>query len=271
MGGIWHMMPITYGLMWLGSLALAGVPFFAGYYSKDIILESAFVSESAAGQMAFWFGITAAFLTAFYSGRLLFMTFHNEPRASKEVMKHVHESPPIMLAPLAYLALGSLFAGALGYYMFGMVSGDSRFWQGTLASHETIHLAHHVPMWVKWLPIVMGAGGLALSWNLYMRRKGVPAKLAAKFPKLYQFLLNKWYIDELYDAMFVKPALYLGNYFWRVWDTKIIDGLGPNGAAFVSQLIARRVSRLQTGYVYHYAFAMLIGLLGFISWVVLRV
>lgn len=271
MGGIWRKMPITYGLMWLGSLALAGVPFFAGYYSKDMILESAFVSETTGGQLAFWFGIAAAFLTAFYSGRLIFMTFHGEPRASKEVMKHAHESPASMLAPLTYLALGSLFAGALGAISFGMISGDTRFWQATIASHETIHLAHHVPTWVKILPIAMGAGGLLLSWNLYMRRKDVPAKLAAKYPKLYQFLLNKWYIDELYDAVFVKPALSLGRYFWRVWDTKIIDGMGPNGAAFVSALFAKRVSALQTGYVYHYAFVMLLGVLGFISWVVFGV
>jgi NADH-quinone oxidoreductase subunit L len=268
MGGIWRKMPITYGLMWLGSLALAGVPFFAGYYSKDMILESAFVSETMAGHIAFWLGIAAAFLTAFYSGRLLFMTFHGDARASKEVMKHVHESPKSMLAPLAWLAFGSIFAGAIGVYVFGMVSGDDRFWQATLASHETIHLAHSVPTWVKLLPMAMGATGLALSWNLYMRRRDVPKQLAEKYPRLYQFLLNKWYIDELYDVMFVKPAIKIGHFFWQTIDTKIIDGLGPNGTALLSYIAAKRTSKLQSGYIYHYAFVMLAGLLFFISWVV---
>lgn len=270
MGGIWKKMPVTYAYMWIGSLALAGLPFFAGYYSKDLILESAFMSGHWTGSFAFILGIIAAFLTAFYSGRLLWMTFHGKPRASKEVMSHVHESPRIMLMPLLVLAFGSLFAGALGYYVFGMASGDSRFWQASLASHEIIALAHHVPGWVKIAPIVIASLGLLLSWNLYMRRTDVPGKLAASWPRLYRFLLHKWYIDELYDRLFVNPAKKLGMTLWTFWDMRIIDGLGPNGAAYVSQFMSRKVSRLQTGYLTHYAFAMLVGLLAFISWVVWR-
>lgn len=269
MGGLWRKMPYTYAFMWIGSLALAGVPFFAGYYSKDMILEAAFVAGDF-GVIAFWFGIVAAFLTAFYSGRLLFMTFHNENRSSKEVQSHIHESPKVMLAPLWWLVAGSLFAGAFGYYWFGMISGDSRFWQASIASHEVIELAHHVPLWVKLLPILMGAGGLALSWNLYMRRKSLPPKLAEKYAPIYKFLLNKWYIDELYDALFVRPAIKLSRIFWQVGDVRIIDGLGPNGMAALSKRLAGYASTFQNGRLNHYALTMLVGFFFFVSWVVLH-
>lgn len=267
MGGLWHKMPVTYAMMWIGSLALAGVPWFAGYYSKDIIIEAAYAAGGV-GVIAFWFGVIAAFLTAFYSGRLLFMTFHNENRSSKEVQSHIHESPPVMLAPLYWLVAGSLFAGAAGYYWFGMVSGDSRFWQASIASHEVIELAHHVPIWVKLLPIAMGVIGLALSWNLYVRRQHIPGELATKFKGVYQFLLNKWYIDELYDAIFVRPCIKLSYVLWKTWDVKVIDDLGPNGAASISQVCARYVSAFQNGRLNHYALTMLVGFFFFISWVV---
>ena len=267
MGGLWHKMPITYVLMWIGSLALAGVPLFAGFYSKDMVLEAAYAAGDV-GEIAFWFGIAAAFLTAFYSGRLLFMTFHNESRAPKEVQQHIHESSTVMLAPLMWLALGSIFAGALGYHVFGMVSGDARFWQASIASHVVVELAHHVPTWVKILPLLMGVIGLVLSWNLYVRRKDVPAKLAAKFPRLYRFLLHKWYVDELYDEIFVRPCITLSKMLWKTWDTKIIDGLGPNGAARVSQICAHYVSAFQNGRLNHYALTMLVGFFLFVSWVV---
>ncbi len=153
MGGIWRKMPITYGYMWIGSLALAGLPFFAGYYSKDMILEAAYAASSASARFAFAVGILAALMTAFYSWRLIFLTFHGKPRATQGVMHHVHESPRIMLAPLLLLVAGSLLAGFIGYYHLGMVSGDSRFWQASIGSHEAIEAAHHVPGWVGGLPV----------------------------------------------------------------------------------------------------------------------
>ncbi|MDE3060795.1 MAG: NADH-quinone oxidoreductase subunit L [Pseudomonadota bacterium] len=268
MGGIWRKMPITYLYMWIGSLALAGIPFFAGYYSKDSILAAAYAAGPGPARWAFWFGIVAAFMTAFYSWRLLFMTFHGKPRASKEVMHHVHESPGVMLKPLALLAFGAIFSGVFGYYALEMVSPDGDFWQHALVPQPILEEAHHVPDWVEMLPLVMGLSGIAIAWLFYILRPALPGKLAAALPFLYRFLLNKWYFDELYDLIFVRPAKKLGHYLWKFWDEKIIDGLGPNGAALATVLSAMRVSRLQTGYVYHYAFAMLVGFMILMSWVV---
>ncbi len=267
MGGIWRKMPITYAYMWIGSLALAGIPIFAGYYSKDMILEAAYAAGGV-GRLAFCLGIAAAFMTAFYSWRLLFMTFHGKPRASYEVMHHVHESPPIMLKPLLLLAFGAVFSGMLGYYVFGLASPDGAYWQNSIASFAALEEAHHVPHWVGFLPLVVALGGIVLAWHFYIRNPALPTRLAADFPFLYRFLLNKWYFDELYDFLFVQPAKRFGYYLWKFWDDKIIDGLGPNGAALVTYFSAGRVSRLQTGYVYHYAFAMLLGFLVIVSWVV---
>ncbi len=269
MGGVWKKMPITYAYMWIGSLALAGVPVFAGYYSKDMILEAAY-AHGGVGSFAFWMGIAAAFMTAFYSWRLLFMTFHGKSRASKEVQAHVHESPPIMLRPLLLLAFGAVFSGWLGYHVFGMVSEGGHFWRATIASHEAIGHAHHAPAWVATLPLLMALSGIGLAWFLYIASPAIPARIAKKFPYLYKFLLNKWYFDELYDLLFVNPAKRLGQYLWKFWDEKIIDGLGPNGAALITHLMVGRTSRLQTGYLYHYAFAMLLGFLIITSWVVFR-
>ena len=259
MGGLWRHMPVTYVFMWIGSLALAGLPFFAGYYSKDMILEAAYAG-GVVGKFAFTLGIMAAFMTAFYSWRLLFMTFHGKPRASHEVMHHVHESPPIMLRPLILLVLGSLFSGYIGYHVLHFVDGHSTFWQATIGSHEAIEHAHHVPAWVPFSPMVVGLLGIAFAYLFYIKSPHLPASLAAKFPRLYQFFLNKWYFDELYDFLFVRPAKRFGQGLWKFWDEKIIDGFGPNGAALLTHLVAGRTSKLQTGYVYHYAFAMLIGL-----------
>ena len=270
MGGIWYRMPVTYLYMWIGSLALAGLPFFAGYYSKDLILEAAYAGGHGAARYAFWLGIAGAFMTAFYSWRLIFMTFHGKPRASKEVMSHVHESPGIMLKPLLLLALGAVFAGALGVHVFGLVSPDGAFWQASIATNSAIEEAHFVPGWVGTLPVLVGLCGIALAWVFYIINPGLPIRLHNSFPRLYRFLLNKWYFDELYDRIFVRPAKRLGYYLWKFWDEKIIDGLGPNGAALVTYLSAGRVSRLQTGYVFHYAFAMLIGFMVIFSWVVFR-
>ena len=268
MGGIWKMVPLTYALMWIGSLALAGVPLFAGYYSKDIVLESAFAAHTGAGTYAFWLGILAAAMTAFYSWRLLIMTFHGVPRADEKTLAHIHESPGSMTVPLIVLAIGAVFSGYLGYDYF-VGSGLEAFWGESikvLPGHDALADAHHAPTWVKVLPIVMGLGGIGLAYVFYMTRPGLPRALAARLRPLYLFLLNKWYFDELYDWAFVRPARRLGRGLWKDGDGSLIDGLGPDGISSVARVLARRISTIQSGYVYHYAFAMLIGVAAFVSW-----
>ena len=267
MGGIWKMVPLTYSMMWIGSLALAGFPFFAGFYSKDIVLEAAYAANSGPGIYAFWLGIGAALLTAFYSWRLIFMTFHGEPRADEIVMAHVHESPKFMTIPLIFLAIGAVFAGWLGYNVF-VGGGMNKFWGDAifvLPNHTALSDAHNVNIWVKLAPTVVGVVGVALAYYLYMVKTYLPARLAARFHYIYLFLYNKWYFDELFDWMFVRPAHYLGRELWREGDGSIIDGLGPDGITTVTRNLAARVSQLQSGYVYHYAFAMLIGVAALVS------
>jgi NADH-quinone oxidoreductase subunit L len=270
MGGIYTLLPLTYTVMWIGSLALAGMPFFAGFYSKDIILEAAFADHSTYGNFAFTLGVIAAFLTAFYSWRLLFMTFHGPARASEKVMAHVHEAPKVMMVPLVLLALGAVFAGIAGYdAMVG--EGSAEFWGGSLlvlAQNDTVAAAHHVPFWVKALPTAVGVTGIAVAWWLYIARPDIPGAIAATHRLLYLFLLHKWYVDELYDFLFVRPARAVGSALWRIGDGRIIDGFGPDGVSAMVVRLAQRAARLQSGYVYHYAFAMLIGVFAFVSWYV---
>ncbi|MBM3506331.1 MAG: NADH-quinone oxidoreductase subunit L [Alphaproteobacteria bacterium] len=272
MGGVWRMIPLTYALMWIGSLALAGIPLFAGFYSKDVVLEAAWGAHSAVGELAFVLGILAALLTAFYSWRLLFMTFHGHSRASHEVLHHVHESPPVMTVPLVVLAIGAVFAGMLFAPMF--VGEDHGFWGESifvLASHTALEEAHHVPLWVKLSPTVVSVLGIATAWWMYIARPDLPGRLAAQHAELYRFFLNKWYFDELYDVLFVRPARAIGSFFWKKGDEATIDGFGPNGVASRVLDLARRATQLQTGYVYHYAFVMLIGVVAFVTWYLLVV
>ncbi|TNE38484.1 MAG: NADH-quinone oxidoreductase subunit L [Alphaproteobacteria bacterium] len=268
MGGLWRHIKITYVMMWIGSLALAGVPLFAGYYSKDAIIEAAFSAGSQVGEYAFWMGVAAAVLTAFYSWRLIFMTFHGKPRASKEVMSHIHESPNVMLIPLYILAAGAVFAGMVfAKYMIG--HGYEEFWGEALffkPENHIMHEMHDVPLWVIVTPLIATALGILVAFNMYIRRTDIPVQLAKTHSALYQFLLNKWYFDELYDFIFVQPAKAIGRFLWTFGDGKVIDGLGPNGISGRVLVLARRASQLQSGYVYHYAFAMLIGVAAFVSY-----
>jgi NADH-quinone oxidoreductase subunit L len=266
MGGLFSRMRFTAILMWIGSLALAGVPFFAGFWSKDVILESAFAAHTGLGLYAFWAGIAAALMTAFYSWRLLFLTFHGRTRADDHTFDHAHESPPVMIAPLVVLALGAVFSGWLAVdYFVGHHLDD--FWRSSiLMTHNIIEEAHHVPKWVKFLPIVVGAVGIVLAWVMYIANPGLPAKFTALVRPVYLFVFNKWFFDELYDRIFVRPSFVLGRGLWKSGDGAVIDGVGPDGIAAAARDIAARASRLQSGFVYHYAFAMLIGLLLLASW-----
>ncbi|MGC6536343.1 MAG: NADH-quinone oxidoreductase subunit L [Candidatus Puniceispirillaceae bacterium] len=268
MGGIWRQVPVTYAMMWIGSLALAGFPFFAGFYSKDMILEAAFAAHSGVGQLAFWLGCLAALLTAFYSWRLLILAFHGTPRASAEVMSHVHESPNVMLLPLVPLALGAIFAGFVGYELF--VGHDwHHFWGNSifiLPEHTAMEEAHHVPKWVKLLPIFLAAAGVALAYLAYSLVPSIPGQVAKLFSPLHKFFFNKWYFDELYDAIFVKPSVRIGAWLWQKGDKGTIDGFGPDGLSATILRLSQSASRLQSGYVYHYAFAMMIGIVVLLSW-----
>ena len=269
MGGIYKMIPATYILMWIGSLALAGIPPFAGFFSKDMVLESAFAAHTGFGNYAYWLGAAAAAMTAFYSWRLLFMTFHGKPRADEKVMAHVHESPWVMVVPLILLAAGALGAGYIGYAGIGLVDAAGTYWGDSivmLEGHDALANAHHVPAWAKYLPLGLAVGGIAVAYVLYIRSPELPGRMANAARGLYLFLLNKWYFDELYDRIFVEPAKKLGTGLWKSGDGSLIDGVGPDGIAAAVVDVARRASRLQSGYVYHYAFAMLVGVAILVTW-----
>lgn len=269
MGGIWrHVIP-TYILMLIGSWTLAGIWPFAGFFSKDAILEAAWGAHTPVGQLAYWIGVVVAFLTAFYSWRLLLLVFHGKPRANEHVMAHVHESPMVMLLPLVFLALGAMAAGGVGYSWF-VGEGMEKFWGMAVvvdyAVHPAMVNAHHVPVWVQYLPLVMALSGIGFAYVLYVFVPSLPARLVRLFPTVYTFMLNKWYFDEFYDWALVRPAKVLGRGFWKSGDGALIDGLGPDGIATVTRNLARRAGWLQSGYVYHYAFAMLIGVAAFVTW-----
>ena len=207
-------------------------------------------------------------MTAFYISRVMFMTFHGEPRADEETMHHAHESPWVMTIPLIVLAIGAAFFGYLGYDFF---VGDERsgFWKSAilvLPQHDALAAAENIPSTVRYMPLIFGILGIAVAYVFYIVDTGIPARLASQLRALYLFLLNRWYFDELYDWMFVRAALSLGDGLWKSGDGAVIDGLGPDGVAAVTRDLARQASRLQTGYLYHYAFAMMIGLVAIVTW-----
>jgi NADH-quinone oxidoreductase subunit L len=271
MGGLWRKIPWTYAVMWVGSLSLAGIPLFAGYYSKDTILAAAWASGTAVGRYSFCLGIFTAFLTAFYSWRLLIMTFHGTPRADEETMRHVHESPWVMLVPLIVLAIGATVAGFLAAEYF-VGAERFHFWKSSilvLPGHDSIAAADELTGIIEILPLIAAVLGIATAYLCYSLDPGIPARLAMQYRAIYLFLLNKWYFDELYDRLFVKSAFTLGDGLWKTGDGAIIDGFGPDGIAAATRELAREASRLQTGYVYHYAFAMLIGVVALVTWYLL--
>jgi NADH-quinone oxidoreductase subunit L len=265
MGGLGPLIRITFAMMIIGNLALTGFPFTAGYYSKDAIIESAWLTGWG---FAFWMLLLAAFGTSFYSWRLAFMTFSGPPRADAKTMGHVHESPAVMLAPLCVLAVGAMLAGVV-FKDFFIGHHYVEFWGASISTGEVLHQIHEpgvIPGMVKWSPLVAMVLGFALAWLFYIRNTALPARLAAQNEPLYRFLLNKWYFDEIYDVVFVRPAMWLGRVLWKRGDGGLIDGFGPDGVAAVVGDLTRGVVRLQTGYVYHYAFAMMIGVAALISW-----
>ncbi len=265
MGGLKDKIPFTYITMVIGTLALTGFPLTAGYFSKDAIIESAFVAHNPFALYGFLCTVIAAGLTSFYSWRLIFKTFHGEPHDQKHY-EAAHESPYTMLIPLAVLAVGSILAGFPFKELFAGHGIHEFFRESLKMNPKIIEEMHHIPATIAFLPTVMMVVGFFVSWLFYIRKPYLPVELANQHPGLYRFLLNKWYFDELYDFLFVRPAKWLGRFLWKKGDGFIIDGFGPDGVSARVLDVTRNVVRLQTGYLYHYAFAMLIGVAGLITW-----
>jgi NADH-quinone oxidoreductase subunit L len=265
MGGLKDKIPYTYFTMVIGTLALTGFPLTAGYFSKDAIIEAAYASHNPFALYGFLMTVIAAGLTSFYSWRLIFKTFHGTPH-DQHHYEAAHEAPYWMLVPLGVLAAGSILAGFPFKELFAG-HGIGEFFRGSLKMNPNIiDEMHHIPVAIAYLPTVMMVLGFVVSWLFYIRRPYLPVELANQHRMLYKFLLNKWYFDELYDLIFVRPAKWLGRLLWKQGDGVVIDGFGPNGLAARVLDVTRGVVRVQTGYLYHYAFAMLIGVAGFITW-----
>ena len=312
MGGLRKKIPITYWMMIIGTLALTGVGIpgtslgFAGFFSKDSIIETAYAVGGNAGNFAFWLLVIAALFTSFYSWRLIHLTFHGSPRDAQHAgsgphpdhahaaaethhepidddnadhshahhhgsaYDNAHESPNVMLVPLYVLAAGAVLAGVVFYdNFFGHAEHVMHFFAGSLVvDGELIDEAHHVPLWVKWSATIAMIIGFVAAWSMYIYRPQVPARLAASNPGLYKFLLNKWYFDELYDRIFVRPSLAIGRALWRWFDDWLIDQTLVEGLGARVRDVTSRVVRLQSGYLYHYAFAMLIGIAALLTWAI---
>jgi NADH-quinone oxidoreductase subunit L len=265
MGGLWRKIPATFIFMAIGTLALTGFPLTAGYFSKDAIIESAYVAHNPFALYAFILTVIAAALTSFYSWRLVFKTFFGEPH-DQHHYEAAHESPLVMLIPLFVLAVGSLLAGFPFSEVFTGHGTEEFFRESIKMKPGLLDEMHHIAPYIALLPTVMMVLGFALSWLFYIRRPYLPVELANQHQMLYQFLLNKWYFDELYDFIFVRPAKWLGTTLWKKGDGFVIDGLGPDGISARVLDVTRNVVRLQSGFLYHYAFAMLIGVAALITW-----
>jgi NADH-quinone oxidoreductase subunit L len=265
MGGLWRKIPYTFAVMCIGTLALTGFPLFAGYFSKDAIIESAYASHNPFSTYAYLLTVGAAGLTSFYSWRLIFKTFFGEPH-DQEHYEAAHESPLWMLIPIGVLAAGSILAGFPFKALFAGHGVEEFFRDSVKMNPHILEDMENMPRLLAPLPFVMMALGLVVSYIFYIRRPYLPVDLAEQQPMLYQFLLNKWYFDELYDLIFVRPTKWIGRFLWKVGDGYLIDGFGPDGVSARVLDITRNVVKIQTGYLYHYAFAMLIGVAGLITW-----
>ena len=265
MGGLKDRLPFTYATMVIGTLALTGFPLTAGYFSKDAIIEAAYQGTGSMALYGFATTAIAAALTSFYSWRLIFMTFHGTPH-DRHHYDAARESPMVMLVPLGFLAVGSIFSGFPFREVFAGAGVADFFRDALKLTSEHLEDAHHIPYLIALAPTLMMAAGFVVAWEFYMRRPDLPLELARQHAPLYRFLLNKWYFDELYDLIIVRLTLWLGRVFWKYGDGWLIDGFGPDGVSARVLDATRSAMRLQTGYVYHYAFAMLIGVAAFITW-----
>ena len=268
MGGVWKKLPYTWIFMIIGTLALTGFPFLAGFYSKETIIELAFLKHSMIGNSAVIVGIFTAFLTAIYSWRLIFKTFHGNYLNSSIDMKKIHDSSFVMLIPLLVLAVGSIFTGILFKNLFvGNASG--MFWENSIFSLSEENTNHYIPLWLLILTPSLVIISIPLAYYLFIKEKTFLQNCVEKFKPGYNFLLNKWYIDEIYEFLLVNPAKKLGLFFWKKGDENTIDRFGPNGISKIIKNISEKAVKFQTGYIYDYAFVMLIGLSALITYLII--
>lgn len=267
MGGLYNYIPFTHMLMIIGTISLMGFPFTAGYYSKDAIIESAYLASSGFSSYAFIIGLLGVLMTSFYSWRLMFLTFNGTTRIEEKDIVNIHESPKVMLIPLIVLAVGALFSGFF-FKDYFIGSSSELFWGNSIALHHHEH--QHIPFLIYYAPMMLGFLGLFLAWYMYLKNKSMPSNIVKLNGPLYKFLLNKWYFDELYNFIFVRPAKAIGYFLWKFFDGYIIDGFGPDGIAKSVLSLSKKAKSIQTGYIYHYAFAILIGVSLFITYFIYR-
>ncbi len=268
MGGVRKKLPFTYSFMLIGTLALTGFPFLSGFYSKDAIIEFAYLKGSSLGNYAATIGIFTAFLTSIYSWRLFFKAFHGNYNNKKIAMNETHESPIVMLIPLVFLGLGALFSGYVFKSTF-IGHSSSEFWQGSIFFlNEIKHEA--IPLWFLLITPILVTISIPISFYLYILSPKTLENFKNTNLPLYNFLLNKWYIDELYEKIFVNPAKKIGSFFWKKGDVGIIDKFGPDGISKLVKIISNKTGRLQTGFIYDYAFVMLLGLSILLTYLILK-
>ena len=268
MGGIWKKLPYTWALMIIGTLALTGFPFLSGFYSKDAIIEYAYLRGNTAGYYAVVVGIFTALLTSIYSWRLIFKTFHGTYNNKKLKINTMHESPFVMLTPLIILAIGAIFAGYFFKELFIGRSSSNYFWTDSIKFLLPLSL-DHPPLWIIYITPIIVILSIPLSYYLFVKNKNITNWLANENQPLYNFLLNKWYFDELYDFLFVKPFKKIGIFFWKNVDIKIIDKFGPDGISNLIKIFSNKAVKFQSGYVYQYAFIMLLGFSALLTYLII--
>ena len=269
MGGVWKKLPYTYSLMIIGTLALTGFPFLSGFYSKDAIIEFAYLRGNTTGYYAAGIGIFTAFLTSIYSWRLIFKTFHGEYNNKEFKIDETHESPIVMLIPLVLLSIGAIFAGFLFKELFIGYEGLNNFWRDSIFFLKPLS-TDHPPLWFLLLTPTLVILSIPLAYYLFLKNRNLPERLANINKPLYQFLLNKWYFDELYDVLFVKPSKKLGLFLWKFFDLKIIDGFGPDGISSMIKKFSVKANKFQSGYIYQYAFVMLLGFSALLTFLIVK-
>ena len=269
MGGVWKKLPYTYSLMIIGTLALTGFPFLSGFYSKDAIIEFAYLRGNTTGYYAAGIGIFTAFLTSIYSWRLIFKTFHGEYNNKEIKIDETHESPIVMLIPLVLLSIGAIFAGFLFKELFIGYKGLNNFWRDSIFFLKPLS-TDHPPLWFLLLTPTLVILSIPLAYYLFLKNRNLPERLASINKPLYQFLLNKWYFDELYDVLFVKPSKKLGLFLWKFFDLKIIDGFGPDGISSMIKKFSVKANKFQSGYIYQYAFVMLLGFSALLTFLIVK-
>ena len=269
MGGVWKKLPYTYALMVIGTLALTGFPFLSGFYSKDAIIEFAYLKGNTTGYYAAGIGIFTALLTSIYSWRLMFKTFHGEYNNKKIKIEETHESPLVMLIPLVFLSIGAIFSGFFFKDLFIGYDSVNNFWQDSIFFLKPLS-TEHPPFWFLLLTPILVILSIPFSYYLFIKNKKLPEQIANVNKPLYQFLLNKWYFDELYDALFVRPSKKMGLYLWKFIDVKIIDGFGPDGLSSFIKKCSLKANKFQSGFIYQYAFVMLLGFSALLTFLIVK-